>query len=283
MTAPFARSLCGYRSSGLPSTSDANDTGSIELGHALFEELGVASDAKELRDVGHALERETVADLAGLRPDLMFSTSKRARDYLQYRHLSVISEFRRSYTRAMRAEDDFENLLAATQDPQITTALKRARDANEVALRNHELVQTMLDSIPEESMLKSDIAVSNSAEPPELFCAISSKWSLRTDRAQDCISQGSKLVSQRRGRMPHFAVLTMEPRPAMLKLLAAGSGSIDCIYHLALPELTRAVDRVASTKRGRWSPGETFERMVRQGRLLDYEELRTQVARFPKD
>lgn len=83
--------------------------------------------------------------------------------------------------------------------------------------------------------------------------------------------------------MPHFAVLTMEPRPAMLRLLASGSGSIDCVYHLALPELARAVERVAATRRGHWSPKESFDRMVAQRRLMDYTELVRQISRLPED
>ena len=105
--------------------------------------------------------------------------------------------------------------------------------------------------------------------------------SLRTDRAQDCLSQGTKLVSQRRGRMPHFATLTMEPRPAMLALLPDGSGSIDCVYHLDLPSLIPAAhqvheQRLAANGRG-WSPLATLERLVRQDRLRDYDDLTHEV------
>lgn len=71
-------------------------------------------------------------------------------------------------------------------------------------------------------MLKLDVSV----EAP-------ARRSPRTDRAQDYVSQGYKLVSLRRGHMPHFAVVTMEPRPSMLRLLADGSGSVDCVYHVA--------------------------------------------------
>ncbi|WP_203802002.1 NgoMIV family type II restriction endonuclease [Actinoplanes couchii] len=81
------------------------------------------------------------------------------------------------------------------------------------------------------------IAEPQAGRLPRLHVALSSKWSLRTDRAQDCVSQGAKLVAQRGGRMPHFGLITMETRPSMLKILGDGSGAVDCVYHLNLPAL----------------------------------------------
>jgi hypothetical protein len=79
--------------------------------------------------------------------------------------------------------------------------------------------------------------------------------------------------------MPHFGVITIEPRPSMLRILADGSGAVDFVYHLDLPALTRAVDAVAAHKRGRWSPGQTFNRLMRQKRLRDLDELVAEVMR----
>jgi hypothetical protein len=81
--------------------------------------------------------------------------------------------------------------------------------------------------------------------------------------------------------MPHFAVITMEPRPAMLKILADGSGSVDYVYHLHLPALIEAVDKVRSSKKGLWSPGVTFDRLLKQGRIRDYDELAKAVNSIP--
>ena len=83
--------------------------------------------------------------------------------------------------------------------------------------------------------------------------------------------------------MPHFAVITVEPRPAMLKILADGSGSVDCVYHLDLPALIRAVDAAAQTRAipSSWSPKTTLLRMVRQGRIRDYDDLVSEVLRAP--
>jgi len=137
--------------------------------------------------------------------------------------------------------------------------------------------------MPEESLLKLDITCGSEQEGMEstLHLGLSSKWTLRTDRAQDCVSQGSKLASQRRGPMPHYAVITMEPRPAMLKILADGSGAVDYVYHVDLPALTRAIEKIRSRKRGVWSPGVTFERLINQGRIRDYDDLVRTVQSIP--
>jgi NgoMIV restriction enzyme len=74
----------------------------------------------------------------------------------------------------------------------------------------------------------------------------------------------------------------MEPRPAMLRLIAYGSGSVDCVYHLALPELRQAAVSI-ETRRGstRWKPRATLERMVAQGRVRSYGELAQEAMRLP--
>jgi hypothetical protein len=82
--------------------------------------------------------------------------------------------------------------------------------------------------------------------------------------------------------MPHYVVLTMEPRPAMLKLIAYGSGSVDCVYHVALPELRQAA-RALEEHRGPkvWPQRAMLERMVAQGRIRSYSQLAGEVRRLP--
>jgi hypothetical protein len=147
------------------------------------------------------------------------------------------------------------------------------------------MVDELAQQMPEESLLKIDISVAipHEGELDELAIAISSKWSLRTDRAQDCVSQGNKLVSQRRGMMPHFGVITIEPRPSMLKILADGSGAVDFVYHLNLPKLSEAIADLAQTRRtSHWPPKRTFDRLMAQNRLRDYDRLLYEVARVPQ-
>jgi hypothetical protein len=282
VTAPFAAKLCGYRANGNPSTSDNNDAGSIEWGHALFAALGVPEDKPETPLVGSMLERSAAEHLASVRPDLVVRQSRPALVFDQYRHLDVFRRFAGTY-RGPGPElawitSEVQRLPTSSAIEEIAAKLIAAQIA---AQRDHDLVSQLVDTMPEESMLKIDITVA--AQPPvdRLLIGLSSKWSLRTDRAQDCVSQGSKLVNLRRGHMPHFAVLTMEPRPAMLRLIAYGSGSIDCVYHVALPELRAAAVAIEQSRGGGWRPRATLERMISQRRVRPYQDLVDEVARLP--
>lgn len=281
MTAPFAATLCGYRQNGNPSTSDNNDQGSIEWGRELFGELGVVSNTPEVVGVGTVVERHTVEHLQSLRSDLDTRSSRRALEFEQYAHLAVFRTFAQAYRGPaepfMTAVDHHALTIS---DPVALRFLRQAAAASDArAQKDHELVLQLVDTMPEESLLKVDITVADKSSPPRMLIGLSSKWSLRTDRAQDCVSQGSKLVSLRRGHMPHFGVLTMEPRPAMLRLIAYGSGSVDCVYHLALPELRRAAATLEARRKTRWKPRADLERMVSQGRLRDYDDLVREVLR----
>lgn len=287
MPAPFVAAVCGYRE-GRPNTSDRNDPQSVELGHALFTRIGVAPQTPEPEGIGALVESSIVSDLAQRRPDLVIEQGRSASLFEQYRHLASAGRQRRGREGPAALLSLMDELLAAVPDGPTRTTLERkiarARDDLELSAA---LLEELLERVPNEAVLKIDVAVSAQPPPAELGVALSSKWTLRTDRAQDCISQGNKLVSLRRGKMPHFAVITMEPRPAMLRLLADGSGSIDCVYHLDLPSLRSAVEDVEAArtaKRGRsisWGPRETLERLIRQRRLRDYDDLVTEVVRVP--
>ena len=85
----------------------------------------------------------------------------------------------------------------------------------------------------------------------------------------------------RRGRMPHFGVVTMEPRPYMLNLLGGGSGDVDCVYHLHLPALTEAVEAVYSKGAKRIQGRDQFRRLVDQRRIRDYDQLVAEIAKIP--
>lgn len=281
MTAPFAASLCGFRNNGNPSTSDNSDKGSIEWGHALFQALGVAANTMEVASVGAVMESRAAQHLASLRPDLRIGMSRSAWEFEQYDHLNVFREFQRSYHEpSEQLAEAIQTLQRLPPSKAISDAIQYISSSAAEAGKNHRFVTQLVETMPEESMLSLDITISSEYDK-RLLVGLSSKWSLRTDRAQDCVAQGAKLVSMRRGHMPHYAVLTMEPRPAMLKLIAYGSGSVDCVYHLALPELLTA-SRVIEAKRGKiWPQRILLERLVAQRRVRPYHDLVTEILRLP--
>lgn len=74
---------------------------------------------------------------------------------------------------------------------------------------------------------------------PILHASISCKWTLQSSR-----SEALNLIRNRKGRVPHIAVVTGEPLPSRLASLALGTGDIDCVYHFALPELMSTVENL---------------------------------------
>lgn len=108
---------------------------------------------------------------------------------------------------------------------------------------------------------------------PILHAVVSCKWSLRSDRAQNARSEALNLIRNRKGRTPHIAVVTFEPLPSRLSSLALGTGDIDCVYHLALPELVAAVDEHAGSE-----ARDLLDNMVRGQRLRDIADLPLDLA-----
>ncbi|MGV8858042.1 NgoMIV family type II restriction endonuclease [Rhodoglobus sp.] len=284
MPAPFAAQLCGYRPNGNPNTSDNGDSGSIALGHALFAELQVPQQNSAGKDPGALLETAIVADLKARRPDLVIERSRSATEFNQYQHLDVYPKFRKVHVPGGPIIRNLAEIAASLPDsPEARKLRERLRFAESSFETQDEFVALLKSNMPEESFLKIDITAGEQTldNAPSLLLGLSAKWSLRTDRAQDCVSQGSKLASQRRGSMPHFAVITMEPRPAMLRILADGSGAIDYVYHLDLPALARAIEREGKDKGPNWSPRVTFDRLMKQRRLRDYDELVREMVALP--
>lgn len=286
MPADFAVDLCGYRPNNFnPNTSDNGDSQSIALGRALFEEMGVPSDRIISKEPGTVFEEAVVQDLKRLRPDLDIGRSGTINEFDQYAHLAVLRDSLKAHTGSAASMLALHNVIDDIPEGEERQRLLAAFNRTEIDINKQErMVENLRTHMPQESLLKIDVFVAEAQQPrpPMLHVALSFKWSLRTDRAQDCVSQGAKLVAQRRGRMPHFAVVTMEPRPAMLKILGDGSGAVDCIYHPNLPALQAAIDRLASRQRGRtWPPKRTFERLLAQGRIRDYGDLVREIRRLP--
>jgi hypothetical protein len=295
MPAPFASSLCGYRD-GRPNTSDKGDAGSVALGKVFFEAMGIPADAiPPAEAVGNLMASLMSSDLEKAIKEeashLTVEPEKPFPNFEQFSHLNAARELRGDMAKEVaKAIDDLRKFSSkAAMDTEIreklTAHLDKIRD--EIASTESRR-RELLNTLGEESLLKLDITVSREMANPvdpstplqHLVAGFSLKWTLRTDRAQDCRSQGAKMAALRRGRMPHFAAVTMEPRPAMLALLGRGSGDVDCVYHLHLPALSEAIDDYCSgTKhKARLAIRDNFRRLRDQRRIRDYDELRSYVT-----
>jgi len=77
-----------------------------------------------------------------------------------------------------------------------------------------------------------------------LHASVSTKWTLRSDRAQNARSEALNLIRNRKGRTPHIVLVTAEPTPSRLSSIALGTGDMDCVYHFALYELLEAAKKL---------------------------------------
>ena len=96
---------------------------------------------------------------------------------------------------------------------------------------------------------------------------------MRSDRAQNSRTEALNLIRNRKGHLPHVMVVTGEPLPSRLASLALGTGDIDCVYHIALYELLKAVHDY-----DRDDICETLNNLVRGKRLKDISDLPLDLA-----
>lgn len=108
---------------------------------------------------------------------------------------------------------------------------------------------------------------------PILHASVSCKWTLRSDRAQNARSEALNLVRNRKGRLPHVAVVTGEPTPSRIASIALGTGDIDCVYHFALPELLETIQDL-----GFADAEEMLDTMIEGKRLRDIADLPLDLA-----
>lgn len=108
---------------------------------------------------------------------------------------------------------------------------------------------------------------------PILHASISTKWTLRSDRAQNARSEALNMIRNRKGHLPHIVIVTGEPLPSRLASIALGTGDIDCVYHFALEELHQVV-----SASNHLDAKEMLEIMMDGKRLKDIADLPLDLA-----
>lgn len=108
---------------------------------------------------------------------------------------------------------------------------------------------------------------------PILHASVSCKWTLRSDRAQNARSEALNLIRNRKGRLPHTVVVTAEPTPGRIASIALGTGDIDCVYHIALPELRAVIEEL-----GYDDALDLLDTMIDGKRLRDISDLPLDLA-----
>lgn len=143
---------------------------------------------------------------------------------------------------------------------------------------------------PGDYAVKSDVmvGVENPARPGGdllLHAAVSSKLTLRSDRAQNVRTEFNVLVRNRRGRLPHLVVVTAEPLPSRLISLARGTGEIDANYHLLFDAIGQALEELLNEPGHHWATERSLDKqkklwdeMVDGGRMQPYGDLAQVLA-----
>ena len=103
---------------------------------------------------------------------------------------------------------------------------------------------------------------------PLLHAAVSCKFTIRSDRVQNIRHESVSMIRHRRGRLPHIVSVTSEPLPSRLASICRGTGEVDAVYHVCLPELSQAVTEVGNAEQQ-----ELLEEVTGQNRLFGLAEL----------
>jgi hypothetical protein len=253
-----------------PSNADGDSATSVAIAQAIFDRIHTESalrgrlagqiSGSRFEQITRSFVQETFSMLKALRPGKWdFNPEKRAIfRFEQYRHLADLSGV---------AAKNPELAVLLGSDYVIAPDVLVVREPEPDAVINAE------ERIVDDTVaLRSSIRLRNN-DLPILHASISCKWTLRSDRAQNARSEALNLIRNRKGRLPHIAVVTGEPLPSRLASLALGTGDLDCVYHFALPELIAAVQSV-----GIEDSANLLKIMVDGKRLKDISDLPLDLA-----
>ncbi len=258
---------------GIPSNADGNNGVSVSIAKGILTRLGAEATGARLAGQmsGNQFEAitcnfvsETFPHLAHLRPGEWTIQQITGRDrtaiarFEQYHHLIALDK---------AAQKDPELAAALGNDYTITPDVVIVR-----GLETDERINAPEAIVDNEVSRLASLRKSNGGLPI-LHASISCKWTIRSDRVQNARSEALNLIRNRKGRLPHVAVVTGEPLPSRLSAIALGTGDIDCVYHFALPELVSAVKDI-----GHGDSVESLNIMIAGKRLKDISDLPLDLA-----
>ncbi|MFT4189024.1 MAG: NgoMIV family type II restriction endonuclease [Aeromicrobium sp.] len=228
---------------GVASISDGSNSLSTSVGREIATELRVDTESERAagQTLGGSFEEATAEYLRATFPAFQMlrpgqweihkiGNSRRSAiaAYEPYQHLAALSE-------AIRRDPTLVSVLgnAYAISPDIVVSRFPEPDS---------LINADARLVDHDHAHLTVIRAENSPRPI-LHAVVSCKWTLRSDRAQNARSEALNLIRNRKGRLPHIVVVTAEPTPSRLSSLALGTGDVDCVYHIALPELVDAMGK----------------------------------------
>jgi len=226
------------------SNADYNNRASVEISNAVAESIVEIKKAKKLvaQTLGDLFEKsvaeflqKSFLKLGHLRPgkwsiDHITSRSEQAVvGCEQYAHLGDLAKFcleHRELAASLGNDYAISPDVIVTRKPEADEAIDAGGAFLASGLAMRSPLREAVNSLP------------------ILHACVSCKFTLRSDRSQNARSEALNLIRNRKGRTPHIVIVTAECLPSRLASLALGTGDIDCLYHIALPELIAAVDRL---------------------------------------
>ena len=225
---------CLVTDGGVPSIADGSSPPSRAIAAELFANLGIGAVGNRLsgQRAGALFEEacarflmQTFPHLGSIRPSGCWQVRRRATitEFEQYAHLSVLAEL---------ADGNLDLAAAMVSDylvkPDVVVVRLPVSESRLPFAANHGIA------------LHSPLRASNGGKAI-LHASVSCKWTIRSDRSQNTRSEALSLVRNRKGPLPHIVAVTAEPLPQRIASIALGTGDMDCVYHIALPELEKAV------------------------------------------
>ena len=256
---------------GIPSIADKHSKPSVEIAKGIMERLGGRAKSARLAGqmsgskfeevVGEYLEA-VFPHLAPLRPGTYEVKKGSTRLAIaacdQYDHLEAVEA-------AARADRNLAVSLGIDYLIKPDVMVLRLPEGDALINRDEMLVDATVAK-------RTSIRASNNSKAI-LHASVSCKWTLRSDRAQNARSEALNLVRNRKGRLPHIAVVTGEPTPGRIASIALGTGDIDCVYHIALDELVETIEAL-----GYEDSRELLNTMIEGKRLRDISDLPFDLA-----
>jgi hypothetical protein len=271
--AALLRGVLRVSKDGIPSNADGHSPPSVAIAQGIMGRLGTNVQGSRLAGqmAGSQFEvicarfiEATFRRLTHLRPGKWHIQRIGGRDrleiakYEQYSHLIALDA---------AAKESPELAAALGSDYTITPDIIISREPEPDSVINERE-----DLVDDASARLTSLRRANGGLEI-LHASISCKWTVRSDRAQNARSEALNLIRNRKGQLPHVAVVTGEPLPSRLASIALGTGDIDCVYHFALSELQAAVDELELP-----DAQEMLSIMVEGKRLRDITDLPLDLA-----
>lgn len=251
----------------IPSNADRNSRLSVELARGMIEGMGgaIPRQRQAAQRSGRLFEEKvrkfilmTFRKLDHLRPGSWIVSTNAVDHYEQYSHIKSLKTL---------IEKHPEIAASLGTDYIITPDIVVSRSPEPDALIN------LHSELVGEDVVRLAPLRKRNNESELMHASISCKWTIRSDRAQNSRTEALNLIRNRKGRAPHIMVVTAEPLPNRLASIALGTGDIDCVYHVALYELSSYLQ-----KSSHLDACELLHQMIDGKRIKDISDLPFDLA-----